>query len=207
MRKKFATLTTVLSVVILFGLLSFLVQLIYFKENSLETFQYIARHSSVNDLLNNPLFWTSCVGMSIKMLVDICVTAPLLWLGFTAFRIPMPFQVTLRSAAFAQLAFFLQYITETIFLLTVPYPRAIETLSLFSIDFFAYQSSRSYHPSLSYAFQTLSLFEILFAVAAAGFVRYHLRSEISFLKSLKIVSITYGIALITWLIFVTLLML
>lgn len=201
MKKFLFTLSIVLAMVTLFGISSFIIQLYGFQENSYATFTYIAQYSSVGEVLNNPLFWTSSVGLSLKMLIDIVVISVVVWTGFVASRKPLSLHRVIPAIAIAHSVFLLQYLIEAIYLLNFTYKDAVETLSLFSIGFFMYAVEWEYLPQLAYAFQILSIFEILFVVVAAWFLT---RSKaVSFKDSLRIVAIFYGGALLIWLLFVT----
>jgi hypothetical protein len=165
---KISTRFVVLS---LFGIMLFFGVLHYFLSNSLfdeSSVQAMLRYShkhSVLQTINSPLFWTSSIGVPLKIMIEVVIAALFLKIGAIFSQINLTFKTLLFITIVCYVLFLIQMVAETIYieqLISITEFRHLDNFSLFSISFFLQMFGSGVPGYLNHMFQVISLFEICF---------------------------------------------
>lgn len=197
--------TTVIFVLILFAISQYLLnQNLGLHIATIDDLTAYTVKKGAVSMINSPIFWDSIIGTSIKLLLDIFVTAVFLLLADKLFNKELNWSSLLKSVSFAQLLFLLKYFFEFIYLKNNQH--SIEKdlqqqFSIFSLEYFLNDINITIPYYLHYALQTISLFEMAFALCLT-----FLLSKISikpFKYCFQIVLSGYIMPLLLWLLFIS----
>ncbi len=150
---------------LLFGGLHYLFSINLFDASSIQSlFRYSHKHS-VWQTINSPLFWTSSIGVTLKIMIEVVIAAILLKVGAIFSRIELKLKTLLFIATLCYILFLMQLIGEIIYIKQfIPKTefRHLDNFSLFSISFFLKIFGFCVPIYLNHIFQVISLFEIGF---------------------------------------------
>lgn len=164
--------------------------------------------SGLISLLNNPLFWSSGLGNSLKLAMEVFLTSCFLYIAARLFNHVAGWKKYMITVSLSQLIFLLQYIIEFIYI--KKHPSVLvrnnqQTFSFLSIKhLFNYANIQVPH-YFEHASQTLGLFEVLFWVLLSWFLSKF--TTYSLKSCVLIVLSGYVTVLLSWLLLISFLLL
>lgn len=162
---------------------------------------------NVFSVLNNHLFWTTWLGVIIRVLFEILLVSGIIFFTCKVLNYTVTFRKCLIAIIFAHCIFLLQFLVEFLFLKSNSnylLTQTIEDLSLFSISYYLKYLSISYSWQLDYLFQTLNLFELIYWFLMALFLSVVLNK--TYKTGFKLVAMSYIPILFIWLLSISFLL-
>lgn len=199
---NFFTRKTVILLIIylaLWGIISYILT----KQVFIETTGLVDVYNSeqnVFGVLNNHLFWTTWLGVIIRVFLEILLVSGIIFFTCKVLNYTVTFKKCITAIIFAHIIFLLQFFVEFLFLKSDSsylQTHTIENLSLFSISYCLKYLSVSYPWQLDYLFQTINLFEFIYWFLMALFLSIVLNK--TYKKGFKLIAISYIPILFIWL--------
>lgn len=119
------------------------------------------RTFSYRRILNSPEFWDLSIGMTLRISLEILITATLLRFGLALERLEAPFVTLLKAASLSALILLLQFLIEYLILFHDHDLRMhASSFAFLSVDYMLGVLDIAYPDEFQMMFQSLNLFEI-----------------------------------------------
>jgi len=153
---------------------------------------------------NNEIFWFTSAGVTVKAIIDVTLTTILLMIVFSSIKSKQSLIKIISLALISHSSFTLKLLLESIqiSLYSLSHKPISETsLDLGSISYFLSKTKTSSDFQNTYILNNFGFFELLAFTILIFYLHYKYGFKI--LESIKISVLAYLLPLITWLLFVT----
>lgn len=178
----------------IFGLLHFIFNYYLFGYNPIVTLQKLSYDNSIVD---NPFFWNSPIGITLKVLIEILITSLLLYSGVIIHKLSLKLGQILIVVILCHTVFLVEFLIDFIYLFTNKSTKInlneFSLGSLFSLTKLLGITSLN---SLSFILETFSIFELIYCILISYF--FSKITERTFKESLKLVLGYYALPLLLW---------
>jgi hypothetical protein len=156
-------------------------------------------------LLNKKIVWISYILSPIMLILKVFMISLVLFIGIKLFEVDLNFKVCFKIIVISEFIALISSITKTLYFYIYP-PNNFEVLQNFNpLGVSIFLKNNSIPKYLLYPIQQLNLFEVGYWLLLAYGIKC--LGNVDFKKALKITSLSYGVGLAIWCIFIVFLQL
>lgn len=188
-----------------FGVLHYLLSSSLFDHSAIQSLAYYSKKHTVWKTINSQVFWTSSIGIPLKMGIEIVFATILLKIGISFARIELSFKALMQLVILGYVVFLIQLTGEVIYIqqfMPSLEKEHLDNFSLFSVSFLFEKLGFGGPYYLKHMLQVINLFEICFWLLTAFSISQV--GSVSFRKAFSVVGF-YVFILFIWLLVVSIL--
>lgn len=188
-----------------FGVLHYLLSSSLFDHNAIQSLAHYSKKHSLWKTINSQVFWTSSIGVPLKMGIEVVFATILLKVGVSFAHIELSFKALMQLVIMSYVIFLIQLNGEVIYIQQFMSSAEIEhldTFSLLSVSFLFEKLGLGVPFYLKHMFQVINVFEIGFWLLTAFSISQVV--PVSFWKAFSVVGF-YVFTLFIWLLVVSIL--
>ena len=193
------------SLLLSFSVLHYLLSSSLFDHSAIQSLVYYSKKHTIWKTINSQVFWTSSIGVPLKMAIEIFFATILLKIGISFARIELSFKALMLIVVLCYVVFLMQLAGEVIYIqqfMPLSEKEHLDSFSLFAVSFLFEKLGLGVPFYLKHMFQVINVFEIGFWLLTAFSISQV--GSVSFRKASSVVGF-YVFILFIWLLVVSIL--